>query len=221
MKRWSVGYVLDPPGLSVIRSQILQRFPNLKQKYNGRKTYHYWHAAEKNKLADMIEMFETSGGTISVNLIRAQKTALDFAAIHNNEPMAKHYLTVGNYVRVLVPTDFRNQFPNLWELTPIGKREKASNDLLLSGAALLIEQNLITTFSENYPDLIPYLAIIPDKIAFIINVTDSFYTHANSIASVKLEQQQREYADAIQKEKESYLSQRRLRNWPTNKSSLE
>lgn len=75
---WSFRYTI---------TDFKERFPDFKQTYNGRKTYHYWHAAEKNKFQDMIEMLETANGMISANLIRAQKTALDFSVIHKNEAM--------------------------------------------------------------------------------------------------------------------------------------
>ena len=111
---WSFRYTI---------ADFKERFPDLEQKYNGRKTYHYWHAAEKNKLQDMIEMLDTSARAISVNLIRAKKTPLDFAVEYKNEAMAKHLLDQGGRLCFVTPEEFSKAFPNLVGL-PLPVKDK-------------------------------------------------------------------------------------------------
>src|SRR5690606_7241742 len=126
----------------------------------------------KNKFQDMIEMLETANGMISANLIRAQKTALDFSVIHKNEAMAKHLLHQNAKLCSITPDEFRRTFPNLWDLTPIGKEEKVllSQKLLPKIPVLQNELELISIFGKNHPDLISYLDVVPNKINFIVSV---------------------------------------------------
>ena len=172
-----------------------ERFSDIKQKYNGRKTYHYWHAAEKNKLQDMIEMLETANGTISVNLIRAQKTALDFTVLHKNKAMAKHLLHFNAKLCTYTPEEFRTTFPDLWPLTPDGKRE---SELKI----ILTEPELI--FQKTFPDLYPHLNSIFDKDKFIKDVSISFERHTNELISSITELQQREFEQMLNTEKEKH-----------------
>jgi hypothetical protein len=42
---------------------------------------------------------------------------------HKHEAMAKHLLQFGAKLCTYTPEEFRKTFPNLWELTPLGKEE--------------------------------------------------------------------------------------------------
>lgn len=114
-----------------------QKFPKLSQRYDGKKSFEFWRAAEKNQFNDMKDLLDwDSSRNISVNLLRKNKeglakTALDFAVEHKNEAMAKLIINKAegaNTVAMLcffTPQEFQRAFPNLWELTPPGKAEKA------------------------------------------------------------------------------------------------
>ena len=149
---WSFRYTI---------TDFQERFPDLKQVYNGRKTYHLWHAAEKNKLQDMIEMINTGGGVISVNLIRAGKTALDFAIQHKNEAMAKYLLHRGARLCTYAPEELKAKFPALWHLTPPGACEKMA---LERATQILTPSDGEAEFAKSYPEVYAPIAQLAAEV---------------------------------------------------------
>ena len=111
------------------RVQFAEIYPNLKQSYDGRKSYHLWEYSHKNEVKVVSELLDDFGDLISVNLIRAQKTALDSAVQHKNEAMAKLLFTQAAkwgetpMLCSVTPEEFRTVFPRLWHLTPDALRE--------------------------------------------------------------------------------------------------
>ena len=84
-----------------------ERFPDLKQKYNGRDTYHFWYAAERNNFTAMNEKHTEK---VSVNLIRSGKTMLDSAVINNNKEMANYLISHGAKLCSVTVEDFNKKF---------------------------------------------------------------------------------------------------------------
>ena len=84
-----------------------ERFPDLKQKYNGRDTYHFWYAAERNNFTAMNEKHTEK---VSVNLIRSGKTMLDSAVINNNKEMAYYLISHGAKLCSVTVEDFNKKF---------------------------------------------------------------------------------------------------------------
>ena len=101
---WSFRFSID---------DFQEKFPDLKQKFNGRRTFGYFRAARQNELENIIETRDTGRGAASVNLIWAQTTHLDLAYIHKNETMAEHLFCLGARLCSITPEEFRKQFPEL------------------------------------------------------------------------------------------------------------
>lgn len=102
----------------------MSEFPEVKQKFDGLKSYQLWEAAQENQLELVVVLLDPTERPISVDLIGAGKTALDFSVCHKNQKMAELLLAQGAKLCASTPEEFENCFPGTF-LTVM--RNKALN----------------------------------------------------------------------------------------------
>ena len=172
-------------------SLMMQSCPHLyNNKYINITVYlAVWQFAKNNDLDGMIKsnyLESCPDFVISkeiANLICEGKTALDFAYEHNNSQMAQLLLTVSGRLCTICPYDFKRRFPDLWEFTPIGEREKKFQVQFALCQDTCDEVSVIDYFYNKYPDFTKYLSNIDDKLTFIFTVLKL----ANNINAIELD----------------------------------
>lgn len=171
MIEWLIDEGKDAWSFRYTQIQFNGRYPNLKQKFDGRKNYQYWNCAMNNKLQDMIEMFKHSYGTISANLIRQGYTPLDFAVKHSNKDMVIHLLNNGGRLCKYTPEQFKEKFPDLWNVTPSGKEEQKN---LKQAQSFNLDSlsDLEKKFSNEYPQLFALVDNSTNRQAVLIGIIE-------------------------------------------------